>query len=117
MQYTHLLVQFTNSGVVPDATAEIVGGGSAWEGNGKSNVGVTNRMNIQNIVLTYCDHYASSHITWKTRRQSYDTDGVGQATLWLSDCYSVVCYTSPNIHTALVSPSTVGYPVPSHSGS
>ena len=46
MQYTHLLVLFTNSEVVSDVTAEIVGGGSAWEGNGKSNIGVTNRMNI-----------------------------------------------------------------------
>ena len=36
---------FTNSGVVSDVTAEIVGGGSVWEGNEKSNVGVTNRMN------------------------------------------------------------------------
>ena len=35
------MMVFTNSGVVPDVTGEIVGGGSVWEGNGKSNVGVT----------------------------------------------------------------------------
>ena len=69
------------------------------------------------IVRTYCHHYGPSHGAWKMRRQSYDTDGVSHVTLWLRNCYSMVCCTSSNIHTALVSPSTVGYPVPSHSGS
>ena len=45
MQYTHLLVLLTNPGAVSDVAAEIAGGGSVWEGNGKFNVGVTNRMN------------------------------------------------------------------------
>ena len=84
----------------------------------KYNVLVLQTQNEQlNIVRTYCHHYGSSHGAWKLGRQSYDTDRVGQTTLWLGDGYSVVSSTSPNIHTALVSPSTVGYPVPSHSGS
>ena len=73
-------------------------------------------MNLS-IVLTYCHHDGPSHGAGKTRRQSDDTDGVIQVTLWWADSYSVVSCTSPNIHTALVRPSTVGYPVPSHSGS
>ena len=36
---------FTDPVVVSDVTAEIVRGGSVWEGNGKSNIGVTYRMN------------------------------------------------------------------------
>ena len=43
MQYTHLLVLFTNPGAVSDVTAEIAGGGSVWERNGKFNVGFTNK--------------------------------------------------------------------------
>ena len=70
-----------------------------------------------NIVRTYCDYDGSSHGAWKLGRQSYNTDGVRQATLWLRNGYSVFSCTSPNIHTVLVSPSNVGYPVPSHSGS
>ena len=41
-------------------------------------------------LLTYCHHSGPSHGAWKTRRQSYDSDGVSQMTLWLCDCYSVV---------------------------
>ena len=67
------------------------------------------------VLLTYCHHYGPSHGAWKLGRQSYNTDGVTQATLWLGDCYSVVGCTSTNIHTALVTPSTVGYPVTSRS--
>ena len=85
---------------------------------GKCNVLVSQTQNERlNIVLTYCDHDGSSHGAWKLRRQSYDTDGVSQTTLWLRNCYGVFSCTSPNIYTALVSSSTVGYPVPSHSGS
>ena len=69
------------------------------------------------IVRTYCHHYGPSYGAWNMRRQSYDTDGVSQVTLWLRNCYSVVCCISSDINTALVSPSTVGYPVPSDSGS
>ena len=89
-----------------------------WVEKGKCNVLVSQTKNEQlNIVRTYCDQYGPSHGAWKLGRQSYDTDGVGQATLWLKNCDSVFSCTSPNIHTALVSSSTVGYPVPSHSGS
>ena len=88
------------------------------EKKGKYNELVSQTQNEQlNIVHTYCDHYGSSHGAWKLRRQSYDTDGVSQWTLWLGDSYSVFSCTSPNIHTVLVSSSTVGYPVPSHSDS
>ena len=88
-------------------------------GKGKVNavLGLQTQNEQLSIVHTYCYHYGPSHGAWKLRRQSYDTDGVSQGTLWLGNCYSVVSCTSPNIHTALVSPSTVGYLVPSHSGS
>ena len=89
-----------------------------WVEKGKCNVLVLQTQNEQlNIVLTYCDHYGSSHGAWKLRRQSYDTDGVGETTLWLRNCDSVFSCTSSNIHTTLVSSSIVDYPVPSHSGS
>ena len=79
--------------------------------------GISTEEESVSVLLTYCHHYGPSHGAWKLGRQSYNTDGVTQATLWLGDCYSVFSCTSPNIHTALVSSSTVGYPVPSHSGS
>ena len=91
--------------------------GEFGKGKGNTVLGLQTQNEQLSIVLTYCHHYGPSHRAWKLRRQSYDTDGVSQATLWLCDCYSVVSCTSPNIHTTLVSPSTVGYPVPSHSGS
>ena len=73
--------------------------------------------NSVSVLLTYCHHYGPNCRDWKIGRLCYDSDKVSQGTLWLGDGYSVFSCTSPNIHTALVSPSTVGYPVPSHSGS
>ena len=85
-------------------------------GLGNCNVEFTDT-ECTSIVLTYCHHYRPCHEAWKTRRLNDDTNGVSQGTQWWIDCYSVVSCTSPNIHTALVSPSTVVYSVPSHSGS
>ena len=110
MQYTHSL--FTEPVVVPNVTAGILG-----SGKGDTMLGLQTHNEQLGIVRTYCHHYGPSYRAWNKRRQSYDTDGVSQATLWLRNCYSVVSCTSSNINTALVSPSTVGYPVPSHSGS
>ena len=53
-----------------------------WVEKEKCNVLVSQTQNEQlKIVRTYCDHDGSSHGAWKLGRQSYDTDGVSQATL------------------------------------
>ena len=110
MQYSHSL--FTESVVVSNVTAGILG-----VGKGNTMLSLQTHNEQLGIVRTYCHYYGPNYGAWNMRRQSYDTEGVSQATLWLRNCYSVVCCTSSNMDTALVSPSTVGYPVPSHSGS
>ena len=111
----HLL--FTGSAVVSGVTAGIVSGRIVWVKEIQHAWSLKTYNEQLSILLTCCHHYGPSHGAWKTRRQSDDTDGVTQGAQWWSDCYSVVSCTSPNVHTALVSSSTVGYPVPSHSGS
>ena len=95
----------------PGITAGIIGGGSVRIRYLKVCT------NSAGVLLTYCHHYGPNCRDWKIGRPCYDTDGVIQTTLWLWNCYGVFSCTSPNIHTALVGPSTVGYPVTSHSDS
>jgi len=60
------------------------------------------------FLLTYCNQFGTNHSAWKMRRQSYNSDGITEGTLWLGDGHSMVSCTGISACIIPVSSIKVG---------